>query len=351
MNSEFYPEARLRGRHKSYKYWFTGQNSQVTRFEQAFNSLFSVTFTTPSQLGLFRAKTNHRESPAYVYQAAVAASSSQGAEGKTNSIGASAADYLYSPTDIGTTRIGIIGDPAWLQQGEVAAGIDSLNFNFDPFEPDGSINFEAQEIIFDLQWNPGVDYDNKTGLANPNVGQDPQAIYTYKATSVTSTFSNGKFEQELLGSIVQLPLPEIKAAVTGSTYDDGPLRAVRAAEGNRLVAGDRPAARSTAQQVRDAEVLKINEDATAAYNASNEFSDIDPLENSVQLRSIRPFTPGEPDSTSAFNADDPEAQVFVPSFAPPPKLRPSAASDVNSAVNADDPEAQIFNNQLMSKDD
>ena len=352
MNSEFYPEARLRGRHKSYKYWFTGQNSQVTRFEQAFNSLFSVTFTTPSTLGLFRAKTNHRESPAYVYQAAVAASSSQGAEGKTNSIGASAADYLYSPTDIGTTRIGIIGDPAWLQQGEVAAGIDSLNFNFDPFEPDGSINFEAQEIIFDLQWNPGVDYDvNGTGLANPNVGQDPQAIYTYKATSVTSTFSNGKFEQELLGSIVQLPLPEIKAAVTGSTYDDGPLRAVRAAEGNRLVAGDRPAAGSTAQQVRDAEVLKINEDATAAYNASNEFSDIDPLENSVQLPSIRPFTPGEPDSTSAFNADDPDAQVFVPSFAPPPKLRPSAASDVNSAVNADDPEAQIFNNQLMSKDD
>ena len=346
MNSEFYPEARLRGRHKSYKYWFTGQNSQVTRFEQAFNSLFSVTFTTPSTLGLFRAKTNHRESPAYVYQAAVAASSSQGAEGKTNSIGASAADYLYSPTDIGTTRIGIIGDPAWLQQGEVAAGIDSLNFNFDPFEPDGSINFEAQEIIFDLQWNPGVDYDvNGTGLANPNVGQDPQAIYTYKATSVTSTFSNGKFEQELLGSIVQLPLPEIKAAVTGSTYDDGPLRAVRAVN-----AGNRPAAQ-TPTQIRDAKVLKINEDATEAYNASNEFSDIDPLENSVQLPSIRPFTPGEPDSNSAFNADDPEAQVFVPSFAPPPKLRPSAASDVNSAVNADDPEAQIFNNQLMSKDD
>jgi len=216
----------------------------------------------------------------------------------------------------------------------------------------GAINFDAQEIIFDLQWNPGVDYDvNGTGLANPNVGQDPQAIYTYKAATVTSTFSRGKFEQELTGVLVQLPLPEDKKAVNGSTYDDGPLRAVRAAEGNRLVAGDRPAAGSTAQQVRDAEVLKINEDATAAYNASNEFSDIDPLENSVQLPSIRPFTPGEPDSTSAFNADDPEAQVFVPSFAPPPKLRPSAASDVNSAVNADDPEAQIFNNQLMSKDD
>ena len=348
MNSEFYPEARLRGRHKSYKYWFTGQNTQVTRFEQAFNSLFSVTFTTPSTLGLFRAKTNHRESPAYVYQAAVAASSSQGAEGKTNSIGASAADYLYSPTDIGTTRIGIIGDPAWLQQGEAAVGIDSLNFNFDPFEPDGSINFEAQEIIFDLQWNPGVDYDNKTGLANPNVGQDPQAIYTYKATSVTSTFSRGKFEQELLGSIVQLPLPEIKAAVTGSPKNESSAETARLAN-----AGNRPAAQ-TPTQIRDAKVLKINQDATEAYNNSNEFAGMaeqtgPSVDNSGT--SIRPFTPSEPDVNTAVNADDPEAQVFVPSFAPPPRLRPSAASDVNSAVNADDPEAQIFNNQLMSKDD
>ncbi len=352
MNSEFYPEARLRGRHKSYKYWFTGENTQVTRFEQQFNKLYAVTFTNPDTLARTRAVTNHRESPTYVYQAAVGSSSSQGAEGKSNSIGASAADYLYSPTDIARTRIGIIGDPAWLQQGESSTGIDSLNFNFNPFEPDGAINFDAQEIIFDLQWNPGVDYDvNGTGLANPNVGQDPQAIYTYKAATVTSTFSRGKFEQELTGVLVQLPLPEDKKAVNGSTYDDGPLRAVRAAEGNRLVAGNSPAAGPTAKQVRNAEVLKINEDATAAYNASNEFSDIDPLENSVQLPSIRPFTPGEPDSTSAFNADDPEAQVFVPSFAPPPKLRPSAASDVNSAVNADDPEAQIFNNQLMSKDD
>ena len=349
MNSEFYPEARLRGRHKSYKYWFTGQNAQVIRFEQAFNSLFSVTFTTPSTLGLFRAKTNHRESPAYVYQAAVAASSSQGAEGKTNSIGASAADYLYSPTDISTTRLGIIGDPAWLQQGEAAVGIDSLNFNFNPFEPDGSINFDAQEIIFDLQWNPGVDYDvNGTGLANPNVGQDPQAIYTYKATSVTSTFSNGKFEQELLGSIVQLPLPEIKAAVTGSPPTESTAETTRLAN-----AGNRPAAQ-TPTQIRDASVLKINQDATSAFNNSSEFAGMaeqtGPSVNSSGT-SILPFTPSEPDVNTAFNADDPEAQVFAPSFAPPPRLRPSAASDVNSAVNADDPEAQIFNNQLMSKDD
>ena len=330
MNSEFYPEARLRGRHKSYKYWFTGQNTQVTRFEQSFNKLYSVTFTNPATLGLYRAKTNHRESPAYVYQAAVAASSSQGAEGKTNSIGASAADYLYSPSDIAKTRIEIIGDPAWLQQGEAAVGLDSLNFNFNPFEPDGTINFEAQEIIFDLQWNPGVDYDvNGTGLANPNVGQDPQAIYTYKASTITSTFSKGKFSQELNGVLIELPVPEIKAAVTGSPTNESSAETARLAN-----AGNRPAAQ-TPTQIRDAKVLKINQDATEAYNNSNEFAGMaEQTGPSVgnSGTSIRPFTPGEPDVNTAVNADDPEAQVFLQTAsAPPSRLTPEAvAAETNN---------------------
>jgi hypothetical protein len=64
-----------------------------------------------------------------------------------------------------------VGDPAWLQQGEAATGISSLNYNLIRSMPTVVINFDAQEIIFDVQWNPGVDYDlTGTGLANPNVG-------------------------------------------------------------------------------------------------------------------------------------------------------------------------------------
>jgi hypothetical protein len=222
MMSEYFPAGTLRGIHKSYKYWFTGQNTQVIRYEQQFNSAYKLTFSNSTIATNTKALTNQlaREAPAIEYQAAVAGSSSQGADGITNSIGASAADYLYSPTDIATVNLNIIGDPAWLQQGEAATGVKSLEFNFNPFNPDGGINFDAQEIIFDLQWNTVADYDvNGTGLASPNktpnTAQASQT-YTYTATECTNKFSKGKFEQDLRGKLFQITDPRTKAPASGS---------------------------------------------------------------------------------------------------------------------------------------
>ena len=208
MRSQYFAEGSLRGVHKSYKYWFTGQNTQVLRFAQDYNSAFLTTIdnsNAPFDSKKQQTRVN-REARGYQYQAAVGGSSSQAAEGKTNYIGASAADYLYSPTDIATINIEIIGDPAWLQQGEMATGVSSLNFNFKPFNPDGGINFDASEVIFDFQWNTVSDYDvENTGLAKPvRIGDDNTQIYTYKATTVISKFRGGKFTQELNGGLFKL---------------------------------------------------------------------------------------------------------------------------------------------------
>lgn len=212
MESEYFPQGKIRGQHKSYKYWFTGQNTQVLRFEQKFNSLYKTTFNNPNTLTDTRIAYN-KEAPAREYQAAVSGSSSQGAEGLTNSIGASAADYLYNPTDIAKCDLTIVGDPAWIQQGEAATGISSLNYRFDPFNADGGINFDAQQIIFNIQWNPGVDYDlTGTGLANPNVDRAPLAIYTYVAAHCTSKFNKGKFEQDIHGKYVSMVEPSSAGA-------------------------------------------------------------------------------------------------------------------------------------------
>jgi hypothetical protein len=208
MISEYFPEGKIRGRHKSYKYWFTGQNAQVLKFEQEFNYLYHQTFTNPDVLAETRRANNRELPPRREYQAAVAASNTQGAEKQANAIGASAADYLYSKSDISNCTLTIVGDPAWIQQGEAATGVSGKNFDFSPFNADGGINFDAQEIIFDVQWNPGVDYDlTGTGLANPNVAAKPQAIYTYKASEVTSRFFKGKFEQVLTGTFIDLLEP------------------------------------------------------------------------------------------------------------------------------------------------
>jgi hypothetical protein len=221
MDSEYFPESKIRGRHKSYKYWFTGQNTQVLKFEQKFNSVYKTTFNNPNILTESNRK-NNRDTPGREYQAGMASSNSTGAEGLTNSVGASAADYLYSPTDIAKCELTIVGDPAWIQQGEAATGIGSLNHSFSAFNADGTINFDAQQIVFDLQWNTGVDYDlTGTGLANPNVSSAPQAIYTYVATECTSKFNKGRFEQDIKGVQVDVsdPAAAAKAATASATSE------------------------------------------------------------------------------------------------------------------------------------
>jgi len=330
MDSEFFKQAVKRGVHKSYKYWFTGQNTQVLKFEQKFNYLYNTTVVEPRLLNGAAEKSKNiiarRE-----YQAAVAGSSSQGAQGKTNAVGASAADYFYSPSDIGETEITIIGDPAWLQQGESSVGIDTKNFNFAPFNADGGINFDAQQIVFDIQFNPGVDYDTDgTGLANPNTTTDPLVTYTYIAKNVKSRFNKGRFEQDITGSLFQNPSSVKKATDTGK--DTGRTTDPR----SRFDTVDSSARPGTGASRTGRGVISTQQQAidNAALARTN-FAATDP-----RLINNNPLP-------ADINAQDPEAQVFVPSFNPPPPLPVYG----ESPTNADDPEAQLFERQLIAKDE
>jgi hypothetical protein len=272
MLSQYFPMGKMRGIHKSYKYWFTGQNTQVLRFEQEFNKAYLTTFTNPSVSIDQREQQARftRETQGVQYQAASASSSSQGAEGLTNSIGASAADYLYSYADIANINISIVGDPAWLQQGELAYGVNSATFNFNPFNPDGGINFDAEEIIFDFQWNTVSDYAvDTTGLASPvRSGNNNTQIYNYKAKTVISKFSQGKFEQELSGTLIQL-------------YDATSVVDTNANPTDRRLAGGTQAA---------------------------------PLVTEPRILLTSKIVPVLPDVNSTVNADDPESQFLIKPF-------------------------------------
>lgn len=244
MVSEYFPECNVRGRHKSYKYWFTGENTQVLSFAQKFNSLYQQTFTNPKILAEERQAAQTLISPPREFQSAVASSNTQGAEAQANAPGASAADWLYNKSDLSTCEITIVGDPAWLQQGELAHSLNASSFNFSPFNPDGTINYDAQEIIFDLQWSPGVDYDlTGTGLAQPTVSGNHQAVWTYKATQVVSKFSRGKFTQNLTGTFVTLVDLTTKPVVATAVQADAQRASaadIRRID-NAIDAGVRPA--------------------------------------------------------------------------------------------------------------
>ena len=213
INSVWFPRTKFRGVHKSYPYWFTGKNTAVLEYTQSFDNLYQNVISGAADQALATNTTALTEIPRYVYQPR-SAQSSQGADGRANEPAANAADYLYSPTDLGKIRVRIVGDPAWMQQGEILRGNDARTFSYKAFNTDGTINFESQEVLFEIVWQRPVDYDvNGDGLMNPN-HRDPNSVvgaresvrsgpqsYVFYATSCTSEFNRGRFEQTLEGGI------------------------------------------------------------------------------------------------------------------------------------------------------
>lgn len=206
MVSDYFLSPRYNGVHKQYNYWFTGENTEVISYEQNYNALYSAVLSGGPGGQFVNEAIKRNFQPR-------SGESSQGAAGRTNEIGANAADYLYNPNDLQNVVLQIVGDPAWLQQGEAFCGSRANFFNFGPFLPDGTINYDSQQILFEILINTPNDYDLSTGLIDPNTqstvfqngAQTPGAArqsYVYLANNCTSEFVKGKFTQVLKGSLL-----------------------------------------------------------------------------------------------------------------------------------------------------
>lgn len=215
--SDFFPSAKYRGTHKRYDYWFTGVNTQVLDFQQDFNYLYYIVQNGKSQPRT-RSTTNHREVPRYFFQPR-SEQTDQMNDGAVGEPGAQLADYLYSPGDTSKVKLKILGDPAWIQQGDVRGGLPKLDQLYEAFLPDGTISYAGQQVLFEILWNKPVDYNLSNGLMDPgtkNYGSDRMAgqagdavqSHVYLATRCTSTFTGGQFTQELEGSQIYFDLPQ-----------------------------------------------------------------------------------------------------------------------------------------------
>ena len=227
FESRYFPLTRFRGVHKSYPYWFTGANTAVLDFTANFNSLYNLTVTGTSAKDNIAAAqrealtSSMREIPKYTYMTA-SSESRQGEQGRALEVQANAAEYLYSPGDMGTTKMRIIGDPSWIQQGSISGGVNAKEFSFSPFFADGTINFDAEQVMFEISWQRPKDYDINTGLADPYAGGNnkdrlPIQSTVYQATRVISEFRQGKFEQTIEGSLFMFPKPDGTNTVGKST--------------------------------------------------------------------------------------------------------------------------------------
>lgn len=257
LPSDWFQNSRYRGSHKSYNYWFTGENKEIINFEQEYNNLYRL-IISGLNVPVQKARTDFRQPDQYRKTFLPASENhAKGADGNVNEGADNAASFLYSPTDQAKIRLRLVGDPAWMQQGEVSEGVDASNFNFDPFNNDGTINYDSQEVVFDISWNQPADYDFNTGLADLNstavkgdgtYKTQPQFNYTYTAIKCKNIFSKGRFEQELEGRLLieyetkKPPKDTGRPATTvasATVPNSGQIRAVNNAISNTIKADTR----------------------------------------------------------------------------------------------------------------
>ena len=231
--SQYFNQAQFHGAHKVYNYWFTGLNTQILRYEQKYkeayiNAINGVPVINVSNNPELAAQVQYGIGPVKNVPSPTSGQSDKGAANGALNPASTLADYLYSASDQSEVDITIVGDPAWIIQGEVV-GLDATNFVFDGFYPDGTINADKGQPVFVINWNAPSDFNEGTsgpysgdGLMNtssagmtgtnptttvtPSAGTKPQAAQAsaaYIATSVKSTFSKGKFEQTIHGTLLK----------------------------------------------------------------------------------------------------------------------------------------------------
>ena len=209
-DSKYFPLGVFRGVHKSYPWIFSGQNTAVLDYSETLNSAYNLLVSgsdpanSATEIERRKVAATMRELVTYTYGPR-SGEASQGSRFKSNEVGASIADSLYGGADLAETKLRIIGDPAWIQQGSLASGIATELFNPTSFLPDGTINFDAEQIAFEVNWNRPSDYNLSTGLADPNAQPSRHVSRVYTARSVTTEFRQGRFEQVIDGLLFVMP--------------------------------------------------------------------------------------------------------------------------------------------------
>jgi len=209
------------GIHKVYDYIFSGQNTEVLNFDLKYKSAFLQAMTA----GTGSPFANKNSSNDFVALVKEQPQSPEGntTNGRDNVTRARSKDLFSSlmsdGVDMVELKIDIVGDPAYITtsdfywQDKVRKGEQYTS----AFMPDNTINFELSMPYVQVNLKTPVDYDDISGLANPNVATNSSFSGIYKVTSVDSSFSGGQFQQKLTG--VRAPMQVTKAGVAKDARD------------------------------------------------------------------------------------------------------------------------------------
>jgi len=205
--------AQYYGPHKRFAYFLTGQNSEVLDFSLNFNLGYqNIALSQPSTNQATAGQSNAAPTTAATAggQVPVQVGVRQNAD-STGSLSTSAeaqnqiATQLTSPEAYTDAKIKILGDPDFLMRDQ-ASSLSEVYNKF--YGSDGyTVSAHGGQVFVEVELKESQDYKHSLGLQQineeivfmkypPSVKKIAKGIIFY-VRQVVSTFSNGRFEQEL----------------------------------------------------------------------------------------------------------------------------------------------------------
>ena len=194
---------------KQYSYLLTGENTEIVSLDITYNNLFYVQQPSSTTKDNSAANKNN-PSPATPRIPSNTINSTQGGAGVTNNasmISDSVRSSLYSPNEQMLISLTIMGDPDFLMD-PIGKKINSSNSFAKFYGPNNAINPYGGQIFCEIIYDVAEDYkDNGLLDIDPQyslqfypleiVKQTKSKGLIYKINKIQSTFSRGKFTQQL----------------------------------------------------------------------------------------------------------------------------------------------------------
>lgn len=198
LNSEYASKTtRYYGAHKRYDYWYTGNNSEIIKYEHTINSAY------------FTVALDSVNKSKNAVQLPVAIGKRQPVDrlGKLD-VGFEAQNnvmtQLIDPGSWANATIEVLGDPDWMSNPGQSTQTKKSFYMNDGF----TVDFASGQIFIEIRFLEGVDYEHDNGLMKINsdilfwdypvsVAEKLDGAISYLVTGVKHIFRSGKFTQVL----------------------------------------------------------------------------------------------------------------------------------------------------------
>jgi hypothetical protein len=262
------------GPYKIYKYWYTGQNSEVLSYDIQYNLLYLNMASISSEVSNTSTTDTTPNTPLGA-QAGDPTNKLAGSSELTNSI----VTNLYSPGDKLKAQIKILGDPDFLMPAEAGSIEETLKTWYGP---DYSINASSGQVYIEIGFQQVEDYGDNTGLLSPNnnikfwdyppdIEKQAEGRMIYMVVQVISRFSRGTFTQELKTVLPEFPTKKA-AENSGATQREQPntsSETAREPAQQRQQATSATGSMNATRPAVQSDVRKIDNTVTATTNSTS----------------------------------------------------------------------------------